>query len=812
MAGSTPKKTPTSSMHSRTDRFTLPGGVYSQSPAPPPGAYEPRKLDRGTAVSMVQKMVRRRQSRGLFADVIRRAAEMPSPMQYEEALSTMSLALSRAPAWSKNTKGRFDGHDTLYAKEQTPDPGKYNCTGPLSTSKQEVGSASFSSTSKRFEGTGAVYFRTETPGVGSYDTNDNRASTQVAGKCASSSFASSTDRFALPDGVYSHSVAPPPGAYEPRKLDPGRAASMMQRMVRRRQSRGVFADVIKHASEIPGPLQYQSSMSATSSSAGVDQPSAWSKPAKNRFEWHDSVYARSQTPGVGEYDPAVQFDGKSNTPSVFFKSGHKRFDGPGSVYAKEHTPGVGAYETMSEASRISKVAEASFRSETDRFALPGGMYNVTPAPAPGSYEIKRDLVVRTNAVRMMQKMVRRRQSRGIWADAIKHASEVPCWTNYAPASSTFLSPSIAKKKPVVRMSDKSKGTLGRGDNHHTVHDVNASNQVVALPVVKEAPFNESEVSNMFSDATCQAMTHVDEVLPQVSEAEDGEALFCSLMKISAAPVDRHDYYDNFSGWDILGLKDDLEIARSSSNQACKRQLGLQNDTSLVGELSVSSNVKLDSSSAAAGTATALSQLTTYLRAFCFSVPAESSEREQAWNKWDQTNKGALSYEDVDLAVKKTLQGYSENEVTGLAIWKRFHASVIYAFNDAKGTRAHAARPDSESVTKDEFRLLSAFLGYYATWFEVFGMIDGQTGAQTTNDNRFFSQAQWEAALDKVVHAGLTWAPYVALRSATKASFGQMKVSPNGAVSLAAFCSWIKLAEVKAKTSAGVDLSVAPASA
>ena len=51
-------KVTSSSYTSSTNRFNLPGGVYAHSDAPPPGAYEPKKLDGGMAVSMMQKMVR----------------------------------------------------------------------------------------------------------------------------------------------------------------------------------------------------------------------------------------------------------------------------------------------------------------------------------------------------------------------------------------------------------------------------------------------------------------------------------------------------------------------------------------------------------------------------------------------------------------------------------------------------------------------------------------------------------------------------------------------------------------------------------
>ena len=64
-------------------------------------------------------------------------------------------------------------------------------------------------------------------------------------------------------------------------------------------------------------------------------------------------------------------------------------------------------------------------------------------------------------------------------------------------------------------------------------------------------------------------------------------------------------------------------------------------------------------------------------------------------------------------------------------------------------------------------------GYYATWFEVFSMVDGKSDGATAADDRRVSQEEWEVGLEKVVKAGLSWAPFAALRSATKTSFGQV---------------------------------------
>lgn len=832
----TPKKTPTSSMKSRTDRFALPGGVYMQSLAPPPGAYEPKKLDSGMAVSMMQKMVRRRQSRGIFADVLKHASEVPCPMQYEGAPSAMAEASAsgRPAAWAKNNRGRFDGHGTVYDKDPTPSAGEYETAGMSSASKSAAPSASFKSNQSRFEGPGNVYAREQTPAVGSYDTAAYEAAKSVSTKPTTSTFTSQTNRFALPGGVYIQSAAPPPGTYEPKKLDRGMAVSMVQKLVRRRQSRGIFADVIKRASEMPSPLRYETAPSAMAAASAGGPPAPWSRGTRGRFEGHDTVYAKEPTPGIGEYETNVSSSAsKSTAPSASFQSVQGRFEGPGNVYEKEPTPGVGSYESTAHehAKSVSiKPTSSIFTSQTDRFALPGGVYAMSAAPPPGTYNVPREATVK-GAVSMLQQMVRRRQSRGIWADAIKHAAEIPCSTQYHGAPSALASASMLGR-PAAWSQDTTDRFEGYGGVHQQVSKHGAHLRSAVAAVVKASPAATKTRSAQLTPTsgpkysvggtavgayeparfegqplhlqTIHSAEKTDDPSepPKASDAEDGETLFRTLQQVSSTEVSRHDYYDKADGWDLQGLKDDLSIGNARSEQSIEPMSAAAQKSAA----RLSSTPSSVSTTAVAGTATALSQLTTFLRAFCFSIPSESSKRAMVWAKWDPNGNGYLSLAEVDLAVKTTLQDFVKNDAAGEAIWKRFRPSFIRAFNDAKDAAAAPAQMSSEYVSNHEFRILVAYIGYYATWFEVFSMIDGAAGDSTATDDRRISLAEWELGVNKIVRAGLTWAPYVALSSATKASFAQMDLNQGGYVSLNEFCDWIKAAEIEAKTPAGTDFS------
>ena len=76
-------KTPTSTYASVTQRFRPQG-----SSGPAVGSYEPHRMEKAVSGAVkLQKMIRRRQSRGIFASQIAHAQQMPSPTKYQPASS-----------------------------------------------------------------------------------------------------------------------------------------------------------------------------------------------------------------------------------------------------------------------------------------------------------------------------------------------------------------------------------------------------------------------------------------------------------------------------------------------------------------------------------------------------------------------------------------------------------------------------------------------------------------------------------------------------------------------------------------------------
>jgi len=95
-----------STFESSTDRFTLPLGVYTDTPgadSPAVSAYEAATAHAATQAARVrgavklQAAIRRRQSRGIFSDIEAEAAQKPGPVEYDPELLPR-LAKTKLPA------------------------------------------------------------------------------------------------------------------------------------------------------------------------------------------------------------------------------------------------------------------------------------------------------------------------------------------------------------------------------------------------------------------------------------------------------------------------------------------------------------------------------------------------------------------------------------------------------------------------------------------------------------------------------------------------------------------------------------------
>lgn len=205
-----------------------------------------------------------------------------------------------------------------------------------------------------------------------------------------------------------------------------------------------------------------------------------------------------------------------------------------------------------------------------------------------------------------------------------------------------------------------------------------------------------------------------------------------------------------------------------------------------------------------------------------SVDAQSkSLRTQIYSCWDTNENGFLSLAETDMGVKTQLTSHFRDRKEGERIWKRFRKSYIRAFVDAadaapqrsrKATTSSVSgkrRPvsDDDYVTPREFRLLVCYLQIYATMYELFSLIDGHSEGVTVDDDNRISRDEWGQGLAIVQKAAKTWAPYVALQTASEATFDEIDTNSGGFITLTEFCEWIEKGEKRAKTTTGELLGV-----
>ena len=348
--------------------------------------------------------------------------------------------------------------------------------------------AAFASTTDRFTLPGSHVAVTVAPGVGTYQPSEQAARVRGAVKLqaairrrqsrmftqpalemlapfesttpvkaaggATSAFAKPTthagERFAGGSSIYGSSTpgtaTPGAGAYNPALPSVGELAAIGGRSAAFKGSDDRFA---RHDSIYPPPVaDSESGHEAQLHEAGTAfahhaafAPSAFGG-AVDRFAGPGTIYraaAGADAPGVGEYEVVLPKDGAEGTGAkATFASTTDRFDMPGSHLAMSAAPGVGTYKLPPSSASIADSLmmpheDSTFVSTTDRFALPGSHVVPTAAPGVGTYEPSDELqAARVLGAVKLQAAVRRRQSRGIFAQVEAHAVTVPGPGAYKP--------------------------------------------------------------------------------------------------------------------------------------------------------------------------------------------------------------------------------------------------------------------------------------------------------------------------------------------------------------------------------------------
>ena len=311
-----------------------------------------------------------------------------------------------------------------------------------------------------------------TPGVGEYNVDKGAAAVSLHGESAI--FKDETDRFLRHDGIYAQAVA---STASSNPLPPSASPATLARALG-------LPGFATNANDLP--LR--------------DQTTAAFRGNDDRFEDRWSVY-------------------HANTSGM--------------------TPGVGTYTTDGTSSDLSFTKDSSFASSTDRFLLPHGVYTDQPggeSPAVGVYEASKAYEA-TQAARVrgavkLQAAVRRRQSRGIFAQIEAEACQVPAPGHYAPE----LLPQLAKpKRPAPsekQMADAAAKAL-LASTLDTLEEATAALESLAVVDEERSPATESSATVGGADAAeekeQQAATPAS---PPMSPLRSGSM----LGPIAASPV------------------------------------------------------------------------------------------------------------------------------------------------------------------------------------------------------------------------------------------------------------------------------------
>ena len=249
--------------------------------------------------------------------------------------------------WSRSSARRFSGHG-----------GIYNATAGLAapSSNTTPSKQQSSSLSQR------------------YATPAERMAGLTPTRALSSTFASSTDRFAGKASLYGAAAASVPGAgdYNPVPTTAHiKGVVKLQAVIRRRQSRGIFAAQEKLARQMPSPGRYEAATLTTAGGGGLSRTP--------RFTGQTSIYSAHPTPDAGSYAPPIVMPAAGGGGS--FAHGAQRFEGEGSIYPTAQTPGVGQYSAPVLDAPQSAAGGGSFAHGVQRFEGGGAADCGRPVPA-----------------------------------------------------------------------------------------------------------------------------------------------------------------------------------------------------------------------------------------------------------------------------------------------------------------------------------------------------------------------------------------------------------------------------------------------
>jgi len=401
-----------------------------------------------------------------------------------------------------------------------------------------------------------------------------------------------------------------------------RGASKLQAMVRRRQSRGIFRGVIMRSEETPDMNSYADAKPAAMAAAAakghelaanrstaarfdgpgshfhkpdgpeagdynpqrpvdvvinrsLQKPSAMFQAAANRFNSHDSHYAISDAPAVGTYQTEQSLDDRSMKSSkhiASFAANHiDRFGGHESHFKMSEAPGVGAYDTTAlkckDPVSMSKMS-STMASNTNRFSSHDSHFKVSQAPAVGLYTPNDD--VRIKGATKLQRSIRRRQSRGIFASMEARARNMPDMYSYVDAKPAAMAAAAAKGHELAANRSTAARFDGPGSHFHKPDGPEAGDYNPQNPLALSVGTAVASAASKFSAHTLSRLSRFEDLgsiygrgsISRVESVAPGVGCAASRLLSTAFVLERL----SVSGVDERMPKDDLYQSRTESPQ------------------------------------------------------------------------------------------------------------------------------------------------------------------------------------------------------------------------------------------------------
>jgi len=180
----------------------------------------------------------------------------------------------------------------------------------------------------------------------------------------------------------------------------------------------------------------------------------------------------------------------------------------------------------------------------------------------------------------------------------------------------------------------------------------------------------------------------------------------------------------------------------------------------------------------------------------FAKKSNLKMRQRSFSNCDSNGSGRCSLAAIDRFVKSTLKQKCGKD-KGDRLFRYFRPSYIRAFNAAKGIA-----DDDDFINFAEFRILNAFLCFYAGMLDTFAKIDGGGIGRDENDDRRIDYTEWMKEYSRLIGSG-----FLGLRNMTDADiansvFQAMDGDNKGMVLFTEFCEYVTSYEVEKKTKMG----------